>query len=292
LHERKALFESPGIAVVDFRCREHGRVDGPEEPNPTHSIALVRRGLFRRTERGRALVADANHILFFNAAQLYRFSHPVSGGDDCTILTVATPLALEVVGRHAPRDAERLERPFFLGHALSSLRSVRLHYELLNLLRLPPCELGIEDLLAELMDESVRAAYATHERRTERESHSPAVQRRRRELVEAAKLIINRQIESPPSLQALARDLGCSPFSLSRNFHNVAGLSLRRYLGRLRATIAAHHLVRGAADLTELALRLGYHDHSHFTNAFRDEWGVPPSQFRRRFWYAGGRTGR
>lgn len=214
---------------------------------------------------------------------MYRFSHPVSGGDDCTILTVATPLAREVVGRHAPRDVERSERPFFLGHALGSRRSVRLHYELLNLLRFPPCELGVEDLLAELMDECVRTAYATHERRTERESHSPAVQRRRRELVEAAKLVINRQIESPPGLQALARALGCSPFSLSRTFHSVAGLSLRRYLARLRATVAAHHLARGAPDLTELALRLGYNDHSHFTNAFRDEWGVPPSRFRSRY---------
>jgi AraC-like DNA-binding protein len=283
LHERRALFESPGIAVVDFRCREHGLVDGSEEPNPTHTIALVRRGLFRRTDHGRTLIADPNHILFFNAAQLYSFSHPVSGGDDCTILTVATPLALEVVARHAPRDAERPERPFFLGHALNSLRLVRLHYELLSMLRLAPSELGIEDLLAELMDESVRAAYATHERRTEREAHAPVVQRRHRELVEAAKLVINRQIASPPSLQAMARTLGCSPFSLSRTFHSVAGLSLRRYLGRLRATIAAHHLARGAPNLTELALKLGYHDHSHFTNAFRDEWGVAPSRFRSRY---------
>jgi AraC-like DNA-binding protein len=151
------------------------------------------------------------------------------------------------------------------------------------MLRLPPSELGLEDLLAELMDESVRAAYATHERRIEKESPSPVVQRRRRELVEAVKLVINRQIAAPPSLQALARTLGCSPFSLSRNFHSVAGLSLRRYLGRLRASIAAHHLARGAPDLTELALKLGYNDHSHFTNAFRDEWGVSPSQFRSRY---------
>ena len=29
-----------------------------------------------------------------------------------------------------------------------------------------------------------------------------------------------------------------------------------------------------------MALRLGYADHSHFTNAFRAEWGLPPSAFR------------
>ena len=44
--------------------------------------------------------------------------------------------------------------------------------------------------------------------------------------------------------------------------------------------MAAHRLAAGAPDLTSLALDLGYADHSHFTNAFRQEWGVPPSRFR------------
>src|SRR5207244_4666657 len=118
---------------------------------------------------------------------------------------------LELVGQHAPRDAERPERPFYLGHALSSRRSAGLHYELLGLLKMPASALAIEDLLAELLDEAVLAAYATHERRTDRKSHSPAVHRRHRELVEAAKLAINRQLDSPPSLQALAGAFGCSP---------------------------------------------------------------------------------
>jgi AraC-like DNA-binding protein len=47
--------------------------------------------------------------------------------------------------------------------------------------------------------------------------------------------------------------------------------------------VAAHHLANGASDLTELALQLGYADHSHFTNAFHREWGHPPSQFRARY---------
>lgn len=50
--------------------------------------------------------------------------------------------------------------------------------------------------------------------------------------------------------------------------------------GRLRARAAAECLARGAQDLTALALDWGYTDHSHFTNAFRREWGVPPSRVR------------
>ena len=59
-------------------------------------------------------------------------------------------------------------------------------------------------------------------------------------------------------------------------------MSLRGYLGRLRARLAAERLARGAPDLTELALDLGFADHAHFTNAFRREWGVPPSRLRAR----------
>jgi AraC-like DNA-binding protein len=266
---RAVLFASESISVVDFRCTEHGDKDGPEEPNGTHSIALIRRGIFRRSEWGRPLVADANHILFFNEAQPYRYAHPVAGGDDCTILTIATPLALQLV---APRDAERPHAPFRLGHALISRRTACLHYELLALLRQRASDLAVEDALAELADEAVRDAYAT----------DAPVRPRHRELTEAAKLALNKRLASPPSLPALARSFGCSPFHLSRVFHATAGVSLRRYLGRLRAGIAADQLARGADDLTDLALSLGYTDHSHFTNAFRQEFGVAPSQFRAR----------
>jgi len=60
----------------------------------------------------------------------------------------------------------------------------------------------------------------------------------------------------------------------------VVGVPIRRYVTRLRARVAAECLAQGARDLTALALDLGYADHSHFTNAFREEWGEPPSRFR------------
>jgi Helix-turn-helix domain len=57
-----------------------------------------------------------------------------------------------------------------------------------------------------------------------------------------------------------------------RVFRDTAGLSLRRHTQQLRARVAADRLGRGARDLTELALDLGYADDSQLTNAFRREW--------------------
>ena len=222
------LFESLGIAAIDFRCRAHVEPEGSEEPNPTHTIAFVRRGVFRRSHRHDGLVADPNFVLFFNRGEPYRYAHPFPGGDDCTILTLETPRALELVARHAPEDAERWEAPFRFGHGLCSPRAARLHYELLARVSRGPL-LAIEDVLAELTDEAVRAAYRIHEGRATAGPESAGTRRRHRELAEAAKLRLNERLPSPPSLGELARDLECSPFHLSRTFHRIVGLSLRRY---------------------------------------------------------------
>jgi AraC-like DNA-binding protein len=276
---RRLLFESLGISVVDFRCRTGVERLGTEEPNPTHSIVFVRRGVFGRSHEDGMLVADPNHVLFFNAAQPYRYSHPVAGGDDCTILAVETTRALELVARHAPRDPCP-ERPFRRSCGLSSRRAAQLHWELLRLVDRPTLRLALEDVLAELADEAVGGAYRSPGEPIRRRSLSAQAGRRHRELAEAAKLVLNERMEAPPTLNDLAGTLGCSPFHLSRTFHGTVGLSLRQYVKRLRARLAAERLAAGARDLTSLALDFGYFDHSHFTKSFGDEWGIPPSRFR------------
>lgn len=280
-HTRRVLFESLGVRVVDFRCHAHrAPADGPEEPNPTHSIVFVRRGVFRRTARRESVLADPNHVMLFNAAEPYRYAHPLPGGDACTILAVEPDRALELVGRHAPAAAEHPERPFGRGSGLSSPRAVWLHWEFLNLVARGADGLALEDALAELSREAIACVYAAPE--LIRTVGASRARRRRRDLVEAAKLMVSERLARPPSLGELADALDCSPYQLSHTFHDVAGLSLRRYVGRLRARCAAERLAAGASRLTPLALDLGYADHSHFTNAFRREWGVSPSAFRAR----------
>ena len=44
---------------------------------------------------------------------------------------------------------------------------------------------------------------------------------------------------------------------------------------------ALERLAVGADDLTTLALELGFSSHSHFTDAFRREFGRPPSAARK-----------
>jgi AraC-like DNA-binding protein len=280
LHLRRPLFHGLGVSVVDFRCRAHVESQGREEPNATHSIVFVRRGVFTRTDRDRTLVADANQILFFNQGQPYRYGHPLPGGDDCTILALdeaAGRMVTERLSRYRANDAPG---PFPAGHAPSTRRAARLHHELLALGSGPGAapELAIQEVVADLVDESVQAL----QRMMERGGRArPRRRVRAQERIEAAKLMLSSRLDAPPSLTELAAALDCSPFHLSRIFRAETGFGLRHYIRRLRSQLAADRLRRGARDLTSLALDLGFYDHSQFTNAFRRELGVPPSRLRR-----------
>lgn len=276
-HTRSTLFSGCGVRVVDFRCRAHVEPLGKEEPNPTHSIVFIRRGVFARKDREGTFVADPTHILFFNEGQPYRYAHPLPGGDECTILTLDEETARAAVERLVPHRVTKTHGPFPAGHGLLTMRAARLHHELLGVLSgdRTGSDLTAQDLVAELMDEAVAALHRSNVRSETRPPRS-----RWRELADAAKVMLSESIDDPPSLIDLAARLDCSPFHLSRVFRRTTGLTLRGYIRRLRAALAADRLRRGEDDLTSLALDLGFCDHSHFTNSFRREWGVTPSRVR------------
>jgi AraC-like DNA-binding protein len=64
-------------------------------------------------------------------------------------------------------------------------------------------------------------------------------------------------------------------------FQERTGVPVHRYLTLLRLRASLERLAEGASDLTELALELGFSSHSHFTDAFRREFGFSPSDVRK-----------
>jgi AraC-like DNA-binding protein len=93
------------------------------------------------------------------------------------------------------------------------------------------------------------------------------------------KQALARGIESPPSLSQLGREVGCSPFYLSRLFSEHTGMTISRYLRNLRLERAAELLRRGRVNVTEAAMAVGYSSLSHFSKAFAEMFGVCPSVF-------------
>lgn len=98
--------------------------------------------------------------------------------------------------------------------------------------------------------------------------------------LERARCFIHDHAERPISLEEVASEAALSRFHLTRSFAEVFGLPPLAYHRRLRLEGAARLLKSDAVSATEIAEQLGYGSLSAFTRAFRQNFGVPPSQAR------------
>jgi len=99
------------------------------------------------------------------------------------------------------------------------------------------------------------------------------------ERVEKVKAILTRNLEHPPALLEISREVGCSPHYLSRIFSQETGTTISRYLRDLRLDRAATILKQGRSNVTEAAMEVGYSSLSHFSKAFAERFGVCPCVF-------------
>ena len=97
------LLETPTVAVRDVVCDGRCRHQSDEECASATHLVFPYRGIFQRHVGRAQTVGEANQLLFFNAGEAYRVSHPVPGGDACLSLSVSDVLLQElaVAGRPA-----------------------------------------------------------------------------------------------------------------------------------------------------------------------------------------------
>jgi AraC-like DNA-binding protein len=101
-------------------------------------------------------------------------------------------------------------------------------------------------------------------------------------LAERVKLLLGSRFREALQLDEIARAVYASPYHLCRTFKRATGLPIHRYLTRLRLHQSLEDLLdQPGAPLARIALDLGFASHNHFTSAFRTEFGLAPSEFRR-----------
>lgn len=100
-----------------------------------------------------------------------------------------------------------------------------------------------------------------------------------RDRVEKAQRILREQMHNPPSLEELARQVGCSQFYLSRMFSSEVGQTIQQYIRNVRLERAAELLRTGKCNVTEAAFEVGYNSLSHFSNAFHELFGCCPGLY-------------
>ena len=134
--------------------------------------------------------------------------------------------------------------------------------------------LAIEEYALDLLDSASRAVEAAAQ-------GLRGLSVAHRELADGARMALARDLAAPLSLGFLAASLQVSPAHLCRVFKVVTGCSLRQYRRELRLRRALLLLRDDRADLTAVALLLGFASHSHFTAWFRQSYGSTPSRYRR-----------
>jgi len=239
--------------LLAVACREGASGRGPTEVAAYSSFSLVRRGTFCVHRGSRATVADPLTLLEFRRGDEFRVSHPLGCGDDCIELACSDETMDEV------RSGE--------GRAASPAMA----WQLGNLAR--RARRGVIDDLE--LEECAAALRAPSRGRMAARLSGASLHK-----VERAKLAMLSDPGRRLSLDTLAREVGCSPFHLTRLFRRATGYALHRFLVLTRLALALDRILDGHRDLVALACDLGFASHSHLAAAFREAYGVAPSTAR------------
>lgn len=84
------------------------------------------------------------------------------------------------------------------------------------------------------------------------------------------------------SLENLARTFNYSPTYLSRMFRKYAQMSYKTYLDDLRLGHAYHDLVNSELTIEMIAEKNGFAGSKAFARAFRERYGILPSEYRKK----------
>lgn len=273
------------VRVTDTLCASGAHTSwGEAEAVDAAQVILVRRGAFAvRGPRGRVL-GDAASALLMNADEPYEVRHPVDGGDHCTALAYDDAIIEDVLSAEgtsddvAPRGsvAGLFARP----QRRVSIQATLAHARLLRALQVREATsddtLRVDELALALLGALVRGDSPGTGGMVARRART---EQRWADAVDALRAHLAADPACNDSLPALARRVHTSPYHLARVFRAQTGMSIHDYRTRLRITAALQHL-NNEADLTTIALTLGFASHSHFTTRFAQLTGLSPSGYR------------
>lgn len=277
----RTLYDSPMISVCDYVCLHDHNETSPEEMSDSNSITLIRHGAFAKQFGQRAVTADVNQATFFTKDSVYRVSHPNGCGDRGTSFVVAQSILNDIVRELDPAVDEHPDHPFAFdsGPCDSALfwrhREFVLRFERIISEPLEPLWADVTGL--QLIADVLEAAFKHNGSKPIRRKSTSADHAER---IESAKAYLARRIGENVSLDEVAAAVNASPFNFARIFQEQTGVPVHRYLIQLRLRSSLERIAEPKADLTSIALDLGFSSHSHFTDVFRREFDTTPSEFR------------
>jgi len=264
----KPLLKTPTVAVWDMCCDgtcPHERVEA--WASATH-LVFPYRGVYVRHLGDDVAVAEAGQVLFFNADEDDRISHPVPGGDASLVVVIEETMLRELAPKTLLRDDVALV------FKQQRLRIDPRAQVLVALLRH-----SLRESIAESLEAESLALTLAQRSLGPRTTHAAGASLGRQRLVDRTKLVLASDLSKRWALADIAAEVGVSAVYLTQVFQQVEGLPLYRYQLRLRLARALD-LLGQYDDLSKLSLDLGFSSHSHFSAAFQQAYGRSPTEFR------------
>jgi AraC family transcriptional regulator len=264
----QSLLRSSTVTVRDVYCHGSCRRQSAEEFATAAELVFPYRGVYVRHLGHDQAVAEANQVLFFNVAEGYRVSHPVSGGDASVSLAISEPQLRELAPPSFLRDSATL-----------AFRRQRLRIDARTQVLVALLRHSLRQNIAEPLEAESLALTLVQRALGPRTTHAAGASVGQQRLVDRVKLVLASDLGRRWTLAEIAAEVRGSPVYLTQVFQQVEGLPLYRYQLRLRLARALDLLAQ-YDDLTALSLDLGFSSHSHFSAAFREVYGRSPSEFR------------
>jgi AraC-like DNA-binding protein len=271
--EIRTLATGPGWSVRDVVC-SRGPQDRPfEEQHDQVTVAIVAAGTFQYRGsgfNGREMMTPGS-VLLGSPGRCFECGHEHGVGDRCLSFHF-TPEYFHAIT--AGIDSHR---------ARGAFRSLRLPpVRALSPVIAEACAwlAGSADVAWEELGVRVaaQAVQVDGDLEPDRSPISPAAIAR----VTRTVRLIDEQPAADLTLSRLAREAKLSPFHYVRTFESVTGVTPHQHVLRSRLRLAARCLATDSAGILHVALDSGFGDVSNFNRAFRTEFGMSPTTYRRR----------
>lgn len=100
-------------------------------------------------------------------------------------------------------------------------------------------------------------------------------------IIDEIDVCIKKQDDEALTLSEFSRKMGYSEFYFSRKFKEITGMQFRDYLRYRKLAFALKELRDTENGILDIAFNYGFSSNEAFTRAFKETYGITPSEYRR-----------